>query len=117
MKTRATARRVAGPTTVVGARSARLAALVSVVVIVTAVATPVRAEPTRAAPTAAAHAGARLYVALHLQHYTGMCGDAYAVAGSGRPTPICNYDDAAAAGPQAGPSAAMRASVDAHGVR
>jgi len=30
-----------------------------------------------------------LYLALHLQHYTGVCGDAYAAAGARTPSSLC----------------------------
>lgn len=49
------------------------------------------AEPTAAGQTGRATSNG-VYVALHMQHYTGMCGDSYAAVGARGRSSICLYD-------------------------
>lgn len=53
----------------------------------------VNAEPVRSAVEAKRSAAAQMYVALHLQQYTGMCSESYAAAGP-RGSSLCQHEAA-----------------------
>lgn len=69
----------------------------------------VHAEPARAAE-AKRSAAAQMYVALHLQQYTGMCSESYAAAGSRGQPSVCQHE-AAVEDVQPQESPALRASL------
>lgn len=101
-----------------GARASALRgfALYSAAVALSIASLTAQADSTRAVEPkrpAAAHT----YVALHMQQYTGMCGESYAVAGARRSAPLCLYeDDSAAVGPEINPAAAPAHAAALHGV-
>ena len=51
-----------------------------------------RSEPVGSSLQKSASA-TQLYVALHLQQYTGMCGDVYAASGARRHASVCLYGE------------------------
>lgn len=71
-------------------------ALYSAAIALSVASLTAQADSTRAVdakPSGAAHT----YVALHMQHYTGMCGESYSVAGPRRLAPVCLHEEDSAA--------------------
>lgn len=92
-------------------------ALYSAAVALSVASLTAQADSTRAVEPKRPGA-AQTYVALHMQHYTGMCGESYAVAGARRSAPLCLYeDDSAAVGPEINPATAPAHAAVLHGVR